>query len=215
MPTPLDVILREGPQPGSRADLELLHRRKLGLDMQCRVTRPGKSVCIYAPGPKAPQIEGVILPLMRSYRRNALSSAPIDRRIMDRWASVTREILGDSKATLEDWFTAARAAIWADVRYNDDAPGTDTVKMPEALVYDGEGDCVSLTVALSALVDFLSDRSVLVQWRVGGSPDPAEPSGFDPYRHIWPVCDKLPVEMTVHLPVGQELEFQAVNEVQA
>ncbi|MCG3184692.1 MAG: hypothetical protein ICCCNLDF_02820 [Planctomycetes bacterium] len=211
MPTPLDLILREGPQPGSRVDPAKHAQRQGGIDMRCWMPRRGKSVCMYAPGPKHPQIQNVILPLARRYWRDGLSSAPADRDVLLSWTRKVHDLVTPG-AGVEQWLDAMRAAIWSDVRYNDDPPGYDTVKMPCALIQDGEGDCVSLTVAMTCLAQFLSGGRFNVRWRIGGGPDPNEPGGFDPDKHIWPRFDRIPVEMTMNIPVGDELRFDAIRE---
>lgn len=210
MPTPLDIAMREGPTP-ARTNLPE-HRRlaRMGIDMRCYYPRAGKAVCRYDTGPKHEQIVGVILPTMRRFLRDALSSAPTDRAVLDRWLLAARESIGGRKVGIIDWLEALRAVIWSEARYRDDPPGVDTVKMPHVLAAEGEGDCVSFTIAMSALA--LHAKAGPVKWRIGGGAAATEPGGIDANKHIWPVVGPYAVEMTMQIPVGTELPFEILRD---
>jgi transglutaminase-like putative cysteine protease len=143
----------------------------------------------------------VVDAMQRRYRQS-LSVAPDDREALLELVKAVRR----RQAAGNDLLTAIRDAVRERVQYVDDPRGVDSVQSVAASLRRGAGDCVSLTIAVSALARTLNPAATVV-WRIGG--DRADPS-----RHIWPVIGGVPVDAADPMPpLGREIHFELTREV--
>jgi hypothetical protein len=190
--TPLDLILRHSRLPATA-----------GLGAACAPVDVGTDLCRYGPGPKEPQVQAV-LQAMRQRFRESLSPAPADRQAL---LSILQPVFRAGFSTRVEGLRLLRDTLRSRVRYLDDPPGVDSVQSLHASLARGVGDCVSLTIALSALALSVFPGASVV-WRIGGDRN-------DPSRHVWPVIDGIPVDAADPMPpLGREVHFEVTREVQ-
>ena len=175
-------------------DLHLRHTpRNIGIGAACTQTAPGQDTCRYLPGAKEPQVEA-ILQRARARLRESLSNSSEDVAAMRRMFQAVRGAAPTRE--LQPTLLAMRDELRLRVGYVDDPPGLDTVQTLAASLRRGWADCVSLTIALTAMGHTLLGAPVV--WIIGGTRE-------DPSRHIWPVIGGLHVEASDPMPqLGQD-----------
>lgn len=181
-----------------------LYRRfglRPGLGAACVAWGPGADLCRYDDSPKEPQVAEV-LARGRLRLRESLGNAAADRAAL---LELSREVLAGRPRNAAEVLTHCRNALRRRAGYVDDPPGLDTVQSLAATLRRGWGDCLSFTIALSALGTALLNDTGL--WVIGGSDD-------DPSRHIWPVIRGLAADAADPMPpVGIEHRFARRREV--
>lgn len=157
-------------------------------EMRC-IDEPDASICFYGAGPKEPQVQNVLQRAKRLYRVS-LSQPQTEQ--------LAREIAPSLRGRpMAAQLEILRRALRSRVRYLNDRPGYDTVQSLAKSLSRGAGDCLSLSIAMSALAKKLYGRPGL--WRLGGSLE-------DPSEHIWNVIEGLPIDASDPMPAsGQEL----------
>lgn len=182
-------------------DLYLRHSRPaLGVGASCVQTAPGQDTCFYDAGEKEPQVQQVLAAARRRLLESLSPSAEDASALRVVLADVQRQV--GSHAGLNDLLGAMRAALRQRVVYRDDPPGRDTVQSLAATLRRGIGDCLSLTVALTAMA---VAQGLQARWILAGDYS-------DPSRHIWPRIEGVAVEASDPMPaLGMEYSHFTVR----
>lgn len=188
---PLDLLLRNFPAPA-------------GIGMACRQTAPGQDTCFYDASPKEQQVQQVIA-RGRAKLRESLSAAAEDAAAL---RLLLQPLLHRQQGLRDNYelCSAMREVLRNRAHYVDDRPGLDTIQSVRGTLVRGRGDCLSFTIALSAMASVLFGDAG--KWILAGWPE-------DPSRHIWPVIRGIAVDAADPMPaVGRaHTHFTVLREV--
>lgn len=149
---------------------------------------PGQTTCFYGDAPKQQQVQTVLQKAREHYR------ASLGEAQTKQLAALVAARFTPAMGVAEK-LDVMRDELRARVRYLDDPPGLDTIQTLSASLARGAGDCVSLTIAISALAKTLFGKPG--SWRIGGSQQ-------DPFEHIWNVIDGVPLDASDPMPASRE-----------
>lgn len=147
----------------------------------CGLQGPGDLECEFGSAPKSAQWPTVMQHAREFYRASLQTSGSEAADLNGKaYAELLPQILqrAGKNAPLREKLAAVRDVLRSRVSYVNDPIGKDSVRQIGALVARGHGDCVSLTIAMSALAN--KAYGLGANWILGGD------SG-DEAKHIWPV----------------------------
>lgn len=146
----------------------------------CGLQGPGDVECEFGDAPKAHQWPEVMR-ISREFYAQSLSTEGSEAARLNAAAynAMLPEILARAGqfSSLTQKCAAIRDVLRSHVNYVNDPMGKDSVRQIGALYSRGYGDCVSLTIAMSALAQ--KAYGLGSRWILGGD-------SSDEAKHIWP-----------------------------
>jgi transglutaminase-like putative cysteine protease len=182
----------------ARAGVGAMTQEGVHAGIICGLQGPGDIECEFGSGPKAAQWPVVMRLARESYGASLQTSGSEAAELNARaYAEMTPEILARAGkfSGLAQKLAAIRDVLRAHVNYVNDPIGKDSVRQIGALYKRGYGDCVSLTIAMSALAQRI--YGLPSRWILGGD-------SSDEARHIWPAISGVVADAADPMPpLGQ------------
>jgi hypothetical protein len=147
----------------------------------CGLQGPGDIECEFGDAPKAQQWPEVMRLTRQAYAESLRTEGSEAAKLnAAAYNAMLPEILARAGnfSSPQQKCAAIRDVLRSHVNYVNDPPGKDSVRQIGALYSRGYGDCVSLTIAMSALAQRAFGLGS--QWILGGD-------ASDEAKHIWPV----------------------------
>lgn len=164
----------------------------------CGLQGPGDLECEFGTAPKSAQWPTVMQHARDFYRASLQTSGSAAAELNGKaYSELVPQILqrAGKNAPLSQKLAAVRDVLRARVSYVNDPIGKDSVRQIGALVARGHGDCVSLTIAMSALAN--KAYGLGSTWILGGD-------ASDEAKHIWPVIGGICADAADPMPpLGQ------------
>lgn len=182
----------------ARAGVGAVTQEDVHAGIICGLQGPGDLECEFGTAPKSAQWPTVMQHAREFYRASLQTSGSAAADLNGKaYAELVPQILARAgkNATLGQKLAAVRDVLRSRVSYVNDPIGKDSVRQIGALVSRGHGDCVSLTIAMSALAN--KAYGLGSNWILGGD------SG-DEAKHIWPVIGGMTADAADPMPpMGQ------------